>query len=533
MHPVIDNTTNDPADGRRASLPRVITPRRPWLVATLVVVVVSIVGMLILTRAVNRAYQQRFDAAVDVFESIIEDQVNGFRVIGLVIPTVLSAEDAGMTVESLSEFMGSAGAGAPLVGALPLDGFAGLGFLSFAADGTPSLVLLPTDADISESDLVTPDVIDLAAEALLLGRTMTSGPLPLPGDTAYVFAVPATDETVVLEFINPSGLLTGAGTRRGARVVAAQAFDTATGVQIGSTGGIPAGDRANQTLSTKILGRAVTIDVFPGPDFDWESGWLPGIASGSLGLAIAALIYVIGVFSHRRTIEQRERLEAARKNLEDKDRFIAAVSHELRTPLTAVVGLADELTEAWDTFDRAEAHQLTEIIAQEGLEMSLLVEDLLVAARIEGSEIAVEPQAISIGEQVRLVARALGEKGQHVEVGPVDVTAWADPLRVRQIIRNLLTNALRHGGEDVRIDAVSEEGMVSIRVRDSGNPISDDARLHMFEPYYRTTVRRGPQPSVGLGLSVSHHLAGLMGGDLTYRHDNGWVVFQLDLPAPP
>ena len=256
------------------------------------------------------------------------------------------------------------------------------------------------------------------------------------------------------------------------------------------------------------------------------------MSSGALGLGICVLIYVVGVVSRRRSLEHEARLQTARQNLEDKDRFIAAVSHELRTPLTVVVGLADELSVGWEKFQPIEARELTEIVAQEGHDMSLLVEDLLVAARLEQGEVAVDSQVFPLGEQIRLVVRALGDRGSHIEMGDVDVTAVGDPLRVRQIVRNLITNALRHGGDDVLVEAVTSNGTTSVRVYDNGDPVDNEARTRMFEPYFKSSARGGRQPSVGLGLSVSDHLARLMQGQLTYRHEHGWAIFQLDLPSP-
>ncbi len=116
-----------------------------------------------------------------------------------------------------------------------------------------------------------------------------------------------------------------------------------------------------------------------------------------------------------------------------------------------------------------------------------------------------------------------------------EVAAWADPARARQIIRNLLTNAVRYGGESIRVRSARHNGKVLVSVMDDGPGIPEEQREAIFEPYHRAH-RLGTQPeSVGLGLTVSRQLARLMAGDLTYRFDGDRSIFELVLPAsaPP
>jgi len=108
--------------------------------------------------------------------------------------------------------------------------------------------------------------------------------------------------------------------------------------------------------------------------------------------------------------------------------------------------------------------------------------------------------------------------------------AWADPIRVRQIIRNLLTNARRYGGPEVEIKVVAEGGMACLKVRDNGVGIDADDREAIFERFRRAGNGSHGTDSVGLGLSVSRSLARLMGGNITYDHVAGWSEFRLSLP---
>jgi two-component system sensor histidine kinase MtrB len=110
---------------------------------------------------------------------------------------------------------------------------------------------------------------------------------------------------------------------------------------------------------------------------------------------------------------------------------------------------------------------------------------------------------------------------------------WADPTRLRQIIRNLITNALRYGGDIVRV-LVAENGQVaSIQVRDSGGPIPASRVETMFNPFEHWDDGGRTPNSVGLGLAVARSLARMMDGDLVYDYENGESIFRLTLTSPP
>lgn len=107
-----------------------------------------------------------------------------------------------------------------------------------------------------------------------------------------------------------------------------------------------------------------------------------------------------------------------------------------------------------------------------------------------------------------------------------------DPARIRQILRNLVTNAVRHGGDTLRVEVgVHGPSSVYVSVRDNGQEVSQEYRDQMFQPFVRTHDDAAMVESVGLGLAVSRQLAVLMGGDLVYFYDAGESVFELSLPA--
>lgn len=217
----------------------------------------------------------------------------------------------------------------------------------------------------------------------------------------------------------------------------------------------------------------------------------------------------------------------------EKDEFIATVSHEVRTPLTAVVGLANEVLAA-DDLDLAERRELLGLVVTQANEISHLVEDLLVGARAEIGTVSVNIEPIDLAAEAGTVVTSL-DVAVPIEAAAGCPLALGDPVRTRQIIRNLAVNAARYGGNSSRILVVPAEDVVILEVRDNGLPLHDEDRERIFEPYTRAHDRPGVTVSVGLGLTVSRRLSRLMGGDLIYDHDGWESIFRLELPQahPP
>lgn len=231
-------------------------------------------------------------------------------------------------------------------------------------------------------------------------------------------------------------------------------------------------------------------------------------------------------------IAAEERLEQL---VRSKDDFVASVSHELRTPLTAVVGLTQELRDGWDRFTADETSEFVSLIADQSAEVANIVEDLLVAARADIGRIAISRRETHVGQQVTAVLAALGvDDSTNVSVSSnaeEDDRALADATRVRQIIRNLLTNAIRYGGSEVDLKVRRRNGSVLVTVTDDGPGVPEERRESIFEPYERAHTVSTQPASVGLGLTVSRQLARLMGGDLTYESGPDGSSFELSLPA--
>lgn len=233
---------------------------------------------------------------------------------------------------------------------------------------------------------------------------------------------------------------------------------------------------------------------------------------------------MIGSYWERR--DARARLE---ESLAARDEFIASVGHAIRTPLTAVVGFASELDAHIDRFPRQERSNLISLLAEQSNEIADIVDDLLTAAGTE-AETVVEPEVLSVR---RLVGEVLASHARRVDfVMQDDLHIWADATRVRQILRNLLANAGRNGGDVVAIHARrTGTGAVNLEVRDNGEGIPGHLRDHVFEPYGRAHSGSTQPETIGLGLAVARRLATMMEGELALSGDDGWTVFTLSLPA--
>ncbi len=219
--------------------------------------------------------------------------------------------------------------------------------------------------------------------------------------------------------------------------------------------------------------------------------------------------------------------------MHSKDEFVASVSHELRTPLTVVAGLALELERSWRDFSQDEISEFISLIADQSREMGDLIEDLLVAARADIGKVPIYAKETSLRACVDQVIAAcsLAERTRIVVDGN-DVGGFVDPVRCRQIIRNLVTNAIRYGGPNIHVSVDHVDGDARLTVFDDGSGVAQPDRDKIFAPYERahTPGAGGGVPgSVGLGLTVSRKLTELMGGSISYRYDGG-SHFEVRLP---
>lgn len=225
--------------------------------------------------------------------------------------------------------------------------------------------------------------------------------------------------------------------------------------------------------------------------------------------------------------DQQLRLEHL---VQSRDRFVASVSHRLRTPLTTVVGVSQLLRNP-EAIGESERDQFIEDLAAQSLEVANVVEDLLVAARTDIGTITLNATVMDLRSAVDAAIGALPTGTLlSIEIDDTSVVASADSMRVRQILRNLLDNANRYGGPNVRVHFANGGARVRVQVSDDGAGLDTDAP-NPFHPVGGTLPADGPPGPLGLGLMISYRLADMMGGDLTYQRSDERTIFTLDLPA--
>ncbi|MDN6136227.1 HAMP domain-containing sensor histidine kinase [Corynebacterium sp.] len=227
-------------------------------------------------------------------------------------------------------------------------------------------------------------------------------------------------------------------------------------------------------------------------------------------------------------------VEQAQGKEEQMRRFVGDASHELRTPLTSLRGYT-ELYRAGITDD---VDMVLSKIDAESSRMSYLVEDLLALTRAEGTRLDIRPvDVLELSLSVASSARA-AFTGRSINVAnntsgvPV---VYGDASRLHQIILNLITNGLRHGGEEaeITIGLEKDNGDVLIKVIDTGRGMDPEVSSHIFERFYREdTSRTRDTGGSGLGLAIVKSLVEQHGGSISVESELGvGSTFTVRLPA--
>ena len=215
------------------------------------------------------------------------------------------------------------------------------------------------------------------------------------------------------------------------------------------------------------------------------------------------------------------RLEVVRRD------FVANVSHELKTPLTVISGFAETLAD--DEPPEPQRSQFVEAIRSNAVRMQRLVDDLLDLSRIESGHWQPNPTrvdiAAAIGDTVTSIAPAARVKSIDlvVDVAPDATTIVADQLSVRQILANLVENAVRHTRTgSVTIFSRAERDAIVIGVRDTGSGIPAEHLPRVFERFYRVDPGRSREAGgTGLGLAIVKHLVEAHGGQVVAESELG------------
>lgn len=243
------------------------------------------------------------------------------------------------------------------------------------------------------------------------------------------------------------------------------------------------------------------------------------------------------------TLELRvaERTDEVQRLLKERTEFFASLSHELRTPLAIILGQAKIMRDPSYAKRNGWAKESGRTIEGSAQQLLALVNDILDLARAEAGSIEVNLEDLELQnviKEMRPTIEGLARgNGLEVKFGvSVDIpTVHADPTRLREVLLNLVDNAVKYTpeGGKMELNASAREGSVEVSVSDTGVGIPPENGDLIFEPFYRvkgTTSQRG-EPSTGLGLALAKRLVEAQGGKIGYVSEpGGGTTFTFTLP---
>jgi len=234
--------------------------------------------------------------------------------------------------------------------------------------------------------------------------------------------------------------------------------------------------------------------------------------------------------SERRTVEELRQLSALRAD------FVSLVSHELRSPMAAVIGAARTLQQRWRDLHHEQRHSFLSVIADETSRLATLISDVFDTSRIDAGTFAYRFVDVDVAALVEDSVAAAGmgqdEVPVRAEVGPAIPHVRADPARLRQVVGNLIDNAVKYSppGAPVDVSVAHVDGSVQISVSDRGIGIDLADQRRIFEKFGR--VAGGSKPGTGLGLYIARSIAEAHGGTLEVRSAPGrGATFTVKLPV--
>jgi len=252
-----------------------------------------------------------------------------------------------------------------------------------------------------------------------------------------------------------------------------------------------------------------------------------------------------------------------RRRLDEERRITAHVSHRLRNPLTVIYGFSETLVDA-SLADSTEVAKVAAILNAEALDVARTVEDLVTTKEIERGDIQIRARRFDPSEEIERVVTLFQRLGSPISVEAWSGTAVSDPMRFRQVVQNLVSNAVRHGGPEVAVFAdvagsvyqctVADDGpglpvevesqlFASSTASDESAPSEADAAVPENEAGGHASHLSGPGSGgflrvdvsnlegLGLGLGVAVAMAEGLGGELTYEHRDGVAAFTFTLPT--
>ncbi len=276
----------------------------------------------------------------------------------------------------------------------------------------------------------------------------------------------------------------------------------------------------------------------PAPLSEAVDDGLVNVVVAILFLTMTAIIVAASSSSlHKIRHVERQLLASERQTNLVKDQFVSMVSHELRTPLTSIAGFADTLESGWEELQSEEISEFLGIINDQASHLRDLVEDILIIPRLEAGKLTINNEAFDPAPLAhRIISLVFPDEVSRDArvVLPAGHTVMADPRRVEQVLRNLLGNARKYGGEEVLVDGEERDGFFIISITDNGPGVPPQDQERIFDHFEQ--VGKGDnrtEDGVGLGLPIARELIRSMGGELWYEDafPRG-AKFSLRLPVP-
>jgi signal transduction histidine kinase/ActR/RegA family two-component response regulator len=298
--------------------------------------------------------------------------------------------------------------------------------------------------------------------------------------------------------------------------------------------------RHRQTVQLEVAGRPWTLHVASLPAFEASSARPLVWPLGALGLVVSAVLYLLasGQAQARAASEERAaalalslsaqaRVEAELREADRrKDEFLAMLAHELRNPLAPILSAAQLMERKLAAGLGVERER--QVVHRQVLHLSRLVDDLLDVSRVTRGKVQLQRGPLSLEtavERALEAVRPLAEARQHrVVLEPAEERLWveADPVRLEQVLSNLLTNAAKYTepGGRISVGVAREAGEALVRVADTGMGIAPEALPSLFEPFVQLqhTLDRA-QGGLGLGLTLVRALVEMHGGRVQVHSD--------------
>jgi len=225
-----------------------------------------------------------------------------------------------------------------------------------------------------------------------------------------------------------------------------------------------------------------------------------------------------------------------------KSEFLANTSHEIRTPLSSILGFTHLLQAQGYRPDNLRHQEYLNILLTSGQHLLALINDILDLSKIEANQLEVQKEPVDVPGMCRsvlaLVKEKAGDKGLQLrlELDPDATTIVADSLRLKQMLFNLLSNALKFTSKgSVGLQVKPKGGFIHLTVWDTGTGISKEEQSQLFQPYSQiANVVAGRQEGTGLGLALTQKLAELHGGWVEVKSElNRGSQFTVVLPLTP